>query len=179
VIRAVRAEVIKLATLPSLRITLALTWAVLLLLRLTDPPGGVLPYGQIGILILGVLAAGHEYQAGGQIRASLLAVPRRPLLAGAKIVALIVAAAPFVLVTALLAGDPGATGGLLPDLLLAAAVGTVVRHPAGAAGVVLIAYEIAAPLVRTHLPHVAWPSPGVWAAAAVLIAMATFCRREA
>ncbi|MEU4619369.1 hypothetical protein AB0G04_05210 [Actinoplanes sp. NPDC023801] len=178
-IGALRAEVIKLVTLPSLRLTLALTWAVTLLLRLTDPPRGVVAYGQIGVLVLGVLAAGHEYQAGGQIRASLLAVPRRPLLAVAKIVALTATAAPFVLVTALLAGEPGATGGLLLDLLVAAAVGTVLRHPVGATGVVLTAYEIGVPLVRTHLPDVALPSLPVWAAAAIVISVATFCRREA
>jgi hypothetical protein len=179
VIRAVHAEVIKLVTLPSLGITLGLTWAVVLLLRLADPRGGVVPYAQIGILVLGVLAAGHEYQAGAQIRASLLAVPRRPLLAVAKVIALAVTAAPFVLFTALLAGEPGATGGLLLDLLVAAAAGTVVRHPVGAAGVVLTAYEIGLPLIRTHLPDVAWPSSLIWTAAAISISAATFCRREA
>jgi hypothetical protein len=179
VIRTAYAEGLKLVTLPSLPLTVALTWAVVLLLRLAGPAGGVVPYARIGILVLGVLAAGHEYQAGRQIRTSLLAVPRRPLLAVAKIAALVVTAAPFVLTTALLAGEPGATGGLLLDLLLAAAVGTVVRHPVGAAGVVLTAYEIGVPLIRTHLPDVAWPSSPVWTAAAILISVATFCRREA
>jgi hypothetical protein len=176
---AVRAEVLKLVTLPSLALTCGLTWAVVLLLRLADPAGGVVPYARVGVLVLGVLAAGHEYQAGGQVRTSLLAVPRRPLLVVAKTVALAATATPFVLVTASLAGEVGATGGLLLDLLLAAAVSTVLRHPVGATGVVLTAYQMGVPLIRTHLPDVAWPPSPVWTAAAIFVAGATFCRRDA
>lgn len=175
---AVHAEVIKLLTLPSLALTVVLTWAVTALLGLADPAGGVLVYAQIGVLVLGVLAAGHEYQGGRQIRASVLAVPRRPLLAVAKIVALTGTAAPFVLVAALLAGEPGATGGLLLDLLLAAGVAILVRHPVGATGVVLTAYEIGLPLARLHLPEaIQLPRP-VWTAALLAAAIAALVRRE-
>ncbi|WP_433795060.1 hypothetical protein [Actinoplanes sp. CA-252034] len=179
VIGAARAEVVKLATLPSLALTVALTWAVTALVRLADPARGVVPYAQVGVLILGVLAAGHEYQGGGQIRATLLAVPRRPLLVVAKIVALVPVGGLAVLGAALLAGEAGATGGLLVDLLLAAGVGTIMRHPVGATAVVLTAYEMVVPLVRAHLPEVALPPAPVWAAAVVTIAAVIFCRREA
>ncbi|MDI6097279.1 hypothetical protein QLQ12_01470 [Actinoplanes sp. NEAU-A12] len=176
---AVHAEAIKLITLPSLALTVALTWALTALLGLTGRPGGVLVYTQVGFLVLGVLAATHEYQGGGQIRASLLAVPRRPLLAVAKIVALAGIAAPFALVAAVLAGRPGATGGLLLDLVLAAGVGMLVKHSVGATGLVLTAYEIVSPLVRTHLPEVARLPSSAWTAAVLLVAIAIFARREA
>jgi hypothetical protein len=139
----------------------------------------VVPYSQAGVLVLGVLAAGHEYQAGGQIRATLLAVPRRPLLAVTKTVVLVVAAGPAVFLAALLAGEPGATGGLLLDLLLAAGVVTIVRHPVGATAVVLTAYEIVVPLIRAYPPDVALPPGPVWSVAVVAVAAATFCRRDA
>jgi hypothetical protein len=176
---AVTAEVGKLITLPSLAVTVALTWAVTGLLRMAGPPGGVVPYAQVGVLVLGALAAGHEYQGGGQIRASLLAVPRRAVLAVAKPVALVVTAGPAVLGAALLAGEPGATGGLLLDLLLAAGVATIVRHPVGATAGTLIAYRMVVPLIRAHLPELALPPGPVWSAAIVAGAAVIFCRREA
>jgi hypothetical protein len=179
VIGAVKAEVSKLVTLPSPAITVALTWAVTVLVRQADPPGGAVPYSQAGVLVLGVLAAGHEYQRGGQIRATLLAVPRRPLLFAAKTVALLVTAGPAVFVAALLAGEPGATGGLLLDLLLAAGVATIVRHPVGATAVVLTAYQIVVPLIRNGLPDVALPPAPVWSAAIIAAAAVTFHRRDA
>jgi hypothetical protein len=177
VIPAAGAEVIKLVTLPSIRLTVALTWAVTVLLGPADPPGGAVQYCRVGVLVLGVLAAGHEYP--GQIGATLLSVPRRPLLAVAKPVALVVTAGPAVLVAALLAGEPGATGGLLLDLLLAAGVATVVRHPVGATAVLLTAYQIVVPLIRAQLPEVALPPAPVWAAAIVATAAVTFCLRDA
>jgi hypothetical protein len=179
VITATRAEVAKLITLPSLSVTVALTWAVTALLRTAGPAGGAVPYSQVGVLVLGVLAAGHEYQGGGQIRATLLAVPRRPLLLAAKTVALVVTAGPVVFVAALLAGEPGATGGLLLDLLLAAGVATIVRHPVGATAVVLTAYEMVVPLVRAGLPDVALPPAPAWVIAVGVAAAATFCHRDA
>jgi hypothetical protein len=97
----------------------------------------------------------------------------------AKLTALVLAAGPAVLVAALLAGEPGAAVGLLLDLLLAAGVATVVRHPVGATGLLLTAYEIVVPLVRAHLPEVALPPAPIWSAAIVLAAVATFSRREA
>ncbi|GGN23828.1 hypothetical protein FHR83_002815 [Actinoplanes campanulatus] len=175
---AVRAEVGKLLTLRSLALTLGLTWAVTLLLDALDPPGGsVLPYGQVGFLILGVLATAHEYQGGGQIRTTLLAMPRRYRLAAAKAVALVVLAAPAALLVAGTAGEPGGALSLVVDTLVAAGVGLLIRRPVGAAGAVLIAYEIGLPLIRTH-----WGEVNDWLPlAGVLIfavASVVFARRD-
>ncbi|GGN71089.1 hypothetical protein GCM10010112_38120 [Actinoplanes lobatus] len=174
----VRAEVEKLLTLRSLALTLGLTWAVTLLLDALDPPGGsVLPYGQVGFLILGVLATAHEYQGGGQIRTTLLAMPRRYRLVAAKAVALVVLAAPAALLVAGTAGEPGGTLSLVVDTLVAAGVGLLIRHPVGAAGAVLVAYEIGFPLIRTHWGEVTGRLP----LAGVLIfvvASVVFARRD-
>ena len=56
---AVRAEIGKLLTLPSLWITASLTLAVTLLLRVLGLPGSVLAHTQAGLLVFGVLAAGR------------------------------------------------------------------------------------------------------------------------
>ena len=90
-----------------------------------------------------------------------------------------VTAGPAVLGAALLAGEPDATGRLLLDLLLAAGVATIVRHPVGATAGVLTAYEIVVPLVRLHLPELALPPGPVWSAAIVVGSAVVFCRREA
>jgi hypothetical protein len=88
-------------------------------------------------------------------------------------------ARPVVLVTTALAGDPGATGGLLLDLLGAAGAGMLIRNAVGATGVMITAYEIGLPLVRTHLPEVARLPAPLWTAVVLLAAIALFTRREA
>lgn len=178
-IRAVHAEMLKLVTLPSLAVVTVLTWAATALLGLADPPGGVLAHSLAGFLVLGALAAGQEYQGGGQIRSSLLAMPRRPLLVLAKAVAWAVTAGPAVLVAAVLAGEPAGAAGLLLGVLAGAGVGTVVRHPVGAVGALLLAYEIGLPLVRPHLPEIVLDVPGwSWTSMIVLIASSVCIRRE-
>lgn len=177
-IRAVHAEVLKLVTLPGLAVVTVLTWAATALLRFADPPGGVPAHSMVGFLVLGALAAGQEHQ-GGQIRSSLLAVPRRPLLVLAKVVGWVVTAGPAVLVAAVLAGEPGGAVGLLLGVLAGAGVGTVVRHPVGAVGALLLAYEIGLPLVRPHLPEIVLDVPGwSWTSMIVLIASSVCIRRE-
>ncbi|MFC4069263.1 hypothetical protein [Actinoplanes subglobosus] len=175
-IRIVGAEVLKLVTLPSIGLTVAMTCAITAILGQIGSP---LPYAQVGVLVLGVLAAGHEYQGGGQIRSALLAVPRRSVLVTAKFAAVTIAAGPAVLVVALLAGEPGATGRLLLDLLLAAGVATIVRHPVGATAILLTAYEIVVPLIVAHLPRVALPPGPVWPAAMMVTALVVVRCRDA
>lgn len=175
-IRVVGAEVVKLVTLPPIGLTVALTWTITAMLGRVGSP---LPYAQVGVLVLGVLAAGHEYQGGGQIRSALLAVPRRSLLVTAKFAAIAIVAGPVVLVVALLAGEPGATGRLLLDLLVAAGVATIVRHPVGATAILLTAYEIVVPLIVALLPQVALPPGPVWSAAMMVTALVVVRCRDA
>lgn len=110
VVRAVRSEITKILTLRSHLIAIALTVVLAAVfgyltgltsrnvLDANDPTldanftpqlSGLvaLVYGQIGIIVLGVLVAGSEY-AGGQIRVSLAAVPNRNLFLAAKAAAL-------------------------------------------------------------------------------------------
>ncbi|GAA1638851.1 hypothetical protein [Actinoplanes couchii] len=177
---AFSAEVLKLVTLPVLGLVTVLTWAATGLLRLADPPGGVLGIAQAGFLVLGALAAGQEYHGGGQIRASLLTVPRRPLLVVVKFAAIAVTAAPAVLVGAALAGEPRGAGRLLLGLLLAAGVGTVLRHPVGAVGTLLIAYGTGKPLIFPLLPELVLDVPlWGWTTMIVLVAGVVFNHREA
>lgn len=181
---AVRAEILKLVTLPALAITAGLTWAVTALLRLAAPDGSVLMFSQVGFLVLGVLAATQDYQ-DGQIRTALLAVPRRPLLAVVKAAAPAVAAAPVALLVAITAGEPGNTGFLILDVLLAAAVGTVVRVPVGAVAGLLTGYFIVLPLAAARFDGVeSWiPAQNaaalIWTAVAVGVAAVTLVRRNA
>ncbi|WP_430782671.1 hypothetical protein [Actinoplanes sp. G11-F43] len=177
---ALRAEVIKLITLPALAVTAVLIWVATGLLRLADPPGGVLAYSQVGVLVLGALAAGQEFQGGGQIRASLLAVPRRTVLMVTKFTATAVVGGAVALVAAGLAGEPRGAGRLLSDLLLAVGVGLIVRHPMGATGALLIGSQIGLPLARPHLPAgVLAVPPWAWTSMIILVAAVALQRREA
>ncbi|MEU4420105.1 hypothetical protein AB0F81_05735 [Actinoplanes sp. NPDC024001] len=154
---ALRAEIGKLLTLPSLWITALLTLAVTLLLRALDLPGSVLVHTQAGLLVFGVLAATHEYQGGGQIRTTLLALPRRLPLAMNKALALTIVAAPLAATTALLGGDTSAALPLTASMLLAAGIGGLLRQAVAGVGVVLTAYLIACPLLRAR-----WPASDPW-----------------
>ncbi|MEU0240294.1 ABC transporter permease [Nocardiopsis sp. NPDC006198] len=120
-IDTVRAEAFKLRTLTSVLFTCLATAALTVGLAwlsgwsvgraLTDNPGllvgevvpeqsgfDAISYGQAGMVVLGVLAVGTEY-TGGQIRASLLAVPHRPRLLLAKAAAVAAAALAVALAT--------------------------------------------------------------------------------
>ncbi|GAA4950981.1 hypothetical protein [Actinoplanes utahensis] len=182
---AVHGEVLKLVTLPALWITVGLTWAVTLLVRVVGPAGSAMAFGQMGVLVLGALAATHEHQGGGQFRTTLLAVPRRPVLAVARAVALAVTAAPVALVVAGTAGEPGGAGFLVLDALLAAGVGTIVRYPVGTVAVLLTAYWMVLPMVRGRFADLApWlpehdAAAPAWTAVILLAAAVVLVRREA
>ncbi|WP_250030130.1 hypothetical protein [Paractinoplanes maris] len=193
---AVHAELRKLITLPSLRWTAALTWAATLVLALAvrrvapqeDPIRAALRWTQAGFLVFGVLAATQEYEPGGQIRATLLAVPRRWTLAAAKAVALIVVA----LALAAPAGSPYLVG----VALVGAALGSLLRSSVAGVALGLAIYLVASPAMRARLPGSGpwlpdaglaaevWP-PGAtltaaaWPLAATLVAAVVLRRRNA
>ncbi|MEU4555378.1 hypothetical protein [Micromonospora violae] len=209
----VRAELCKLLTLPSLRLTALLTVAANLLLTYAyataesrgEPLGddaalAPLGYSQAGFLVLGVLAAASEYQEGGQLRTTLLAMPRRLPLQGAKALALAALTLPVAAATAAtstvpadgVGWVPAATGYLTLTTLLGAAVAGVVRHAVPAVVLLLGLYFIAGPLLRAklsssaaYLPDTAAldPSGGAaatitWTLAALMLAALTFHVRD-
>lgn len=190
-----RAELRKLLTLPSLRLTVLLTWTAHLTLTwayrvaeshgepLGDNPAlAPLAYTQAGFLVLGVLAAASEYEEGGQIRTTLLASPRRLPLQAVKALTLAVVTLPVAATTAatsaLPAGaatwTPAATAYLTLTTLLGAAFAGVVRRSVLAVILLLGLYFIAGPLIRTwsatsaaYLPDTAALDPCRGAAATV------------
>ena len=209
-----RAELRKLLTLPSLRRTVLLTWAANLLLTYAyvsaesrgEPLGdnvalAPLGYTQAGFLVLGVLAATSEYEEGDQIRATLLAMPRRLPLLGAKALALAALTLPVAAATAATstlpadgaAWTPAATAYLTFTTLLAAAVASAVRRAVPAAILLLGLYFVAGPLLRARFSaSAAWlpdtaaldPSHGAtatvaWTFSALTLAALTFRRRDA
>ncbi len=159
---------------------------------IADPVGVILAsgvnFGQLAICVLGVMIMSTEYSTG-VIRASLLAVPRRlPMLAakavvfGAIILVLgeLVAFLSFFIGSAVLhvhapvsLSDPGVTravvgtGLYLTVLgLFAMAIGSIVRHTAGAIAIVLAFIIVLEPLssllpeswgahIHAYLPTVA------------------------
>ncbi|MDR7275462.1 hypothetical protein [Catenuloplanes atrovinosus] len=183
------AESMKLWTLPSLRLTVLLTLASTGLLRWAAGEPGALPltYTQAGFLILGVLAASSEHEAGGQFRSTLLAVPRRAPLLAAKAVTLAAATLPAAAAAALTCGlGVPATAYLVLTTLLAAASTVVIRHAVPAVLPLLLVYFIASPLLRDRLadwlpgdPGDLGPALPAWTLTAAAIAAVTFHRRDA
>ncbi len=136
------------------------------------------PFVQLGIILLGILSAAHEY-AGGQIHTSLAAAPNRMRFLAAKsaAVALVVS---FVSTLTVGAGlmvaaitrpsqsAMAASGGAVPSMLvgavlylaliglLAFAVAILVRHLAPALVVMLVLVLIASPLVGAASEHARW-----------------------
>ncbi|MCY1139307.1 hypothetical protein OWR29_15010 [Actinoplanes sp. Pm04-4] len=187
------AELLKLVTLPSLRWAAGLTWVATALIALAahhaapseDPIRTALRWTQAGFLVVGVLAATQEYEPGGQIRATLLAAPRRPRLMAAKGVTVIAA-------VAVLAAP---TGTLYPlsVALVGAGLGAILRSALAAVAAGLILYLVVCPLMlgrfagsapwlpdtellqaeRGAVAAVAWP------VAAVVVAALVFHRRNA
>lgn len=184
-----RAELLKILTLPSLAWTVALTLASTGLLRWASGTAGALPlmYTQAGFLILGVLAVSSEHEGGGQIRTTLLAMPRRLPLLAAKAVTLTLAALPMAVAAALICGQgPRVIGYLVLTTLLAGAITVVIRHPVPAVLTLLLVYYVASPLLRGDLEGWVPGDPGdagaavpVWALAAAVTAAVTFARRDA
>ncbi|MGK5682768.1 hypothetical protein [Actinoplanes sp. URMC 104] len=192
----VRAEVLKLLTLPALRWTIALTWAATALLAFAahrttphaDPITTALRWTQAGYLVFGVLTATQEYEPGGQIRATLLAMPHRWRLTFAK-----TAATALVTLPLAAPAGPSTAAYLIGVVLVGAAAGSLSRSPiAGVASAVTL-YLLVCPIVRAGAPSVSpWlpdttltdPSHGaaaaaIWPTAATLTAGAFFHRRNA
>lgn len=130
-------------------------------------------YIQAGFIILGITASCSEY-AGGQIRATFTAMPRRSLQLVAAHLALTIIVIPAAIITAasgvLIAVivldasasfDPGSavsilagvTGSLCLTTLISAAIGVLLRRTLPAAAVVLGYYFIVGPLLREHTSY--------------------------
>ena len=193
------AELRKLLTLPSLRRTALLTWAGTVLLAYASADAlAPLVYTQAGFLVLGVLAAASEHQAGGQIRTTLLAMPRRLPLHAAKAGVLaavtVPVAAAIALTSTLPAGEigraPAATAYLVSATLIGAAAGGLLRRAVPAVVPVLLLYFVAGPLLRdrfaAYLPDTALTDPSrgaaalvLWTVSAFALAALAFHRRDA
>jgi hypothetical protein len=166
-----RAELIKLVTLPALPLTVLLTWAVTAVLGLA-PDAGPIRYARAGFVVLGVLAVTSEYD-GGQLRTSLLCMPRRLKLLAVKVLVLGLASVPAAVVTVLIA-RAGDAAHLVSTALLAAAVATVLRGAVPAVAVLLGYYYVLVPLLRDPVGDSVWLP-----VAALLVAAVTFVRRDA
>lgn len=138
-----RAELLKLAGLPSAWVAAGLGLLVPLLLTALNAravPAGTdagfreLTVGVLGPLVLGTVAAGSEYR-GGQLRTSLVCVPSRPRLLAAKTGAVTLTVAVLAALSAVpaLAVAGALTGGAGPRI-----AGVVVYWTLGA----LLAYGI-------------------------------------
>lgn len=183
--QALAAELSKLMSLPATWLTLGGTLVVNLILAIVFTTAGLsgstgtrsatdiglasIGYSQAGFVILGVLATCSEY-TGGQIRTTLIAMPRRALQFTAKHLALVIVVLPAAAVTAASGvvlttsalGDTatpvtsghvarvliGVTAYLALTTLLSAAVGALVRRTLAAVVVLLGYYFIVGPLLR-------------------------------
>lgn len=186
----VLAELSKLRTLPLAVLaavgTVLLGAAISAAMAASAPqaPTGVIdavlasvPFAQLGIILLGILPAAHEY-AGAQFRTSLTAVPNRVLYLAAKSIAallVISVTAWLTLGAGLLAAvatrsamgitvagdaDPRALAGAALYLsmvgLLAHGVALLVRHLVPTLVVMLALVLIASPLVGAATEHARW-----------------------
>ncbi|MFC3890889.1 hypothetical protein ACFOWZ_05335 [Lentzea rhizosphaerae] len=201
------AELRKLATLPAVHTTVAIT--VLATPGLAWAAGfRAVEYGQLGLILLGILTAAGEY-GGRQIRTSLLSVPNRPLLLSGKVLAYLAVATPTTLLTGALSivaaeasgtALPGTTVYLVVIGLLALAVAVLLRSVVGAVATLVTFVFVVSPLlaaatdVAEYLPDRAGASlyrPGVlsaWEGGAVMAAwlvitcavtVITFTKRDA
>ena len=171
-----RAELLKLASLPALALTVGLTWGLTALLALVADGADPIPYARAGFLVLGVLAASSEYE-GGQLRSTLLGTPGRARLQVVKALVLALVATPVAVVTVLIA-DTGDAAYLVLVTLLAGAVATVLRHAVAGVVVVLGYYYVLGPFVRDRFDDGLW-LPAAWALAAWCAATAAVVRRDA
>jgi ABC-2 type transport system permease protein len=157
---AYRAEILKLVTLPASGVTVLAAWIVAAGLAAV-PDADPIVYAQAGFVVLGVLAVTSEY-SGGQVRTSLISVPRRVELMTAKALALTSASAPAAAVSLLLfrlvrptAAAPGAASGigyLTLVALLSAAVAALTRRSLPTLTLLLGWFFIATPLLGGHAP---------------------------
>ena len=166
-----RAELIKLVTLPALYLTASGTWAGTLVLDVAFVVAagqgetgaastldvGLAPvgYAQVGFIIFGILAATSEYH-GGQIRTSLTSVPRRIELQTVKALTLALTVVPLAAVAVI-------ASVLIAQLALADTAGPIdlhrtVRAVAGATAYLALTALLAAAVatvMRRSLPAVA------------------------
>ncbi|WP_112266738.1 ABC transporter permease [Lentzea terrae] len=201
------AELRKLATLPAVHSTVAIT--VLATPGLALAAGfRAVEYGQLGLILVGVLTAAGEY-GGKQIRTSLVCVPNRPLLLSGKVLAYLAVATPTTLFTgalSIVAAEvpatelPGTAVYLIMIGLLALAIAVLLRSVAGAVATLTTLVLVVSPLLAAatdaaeYLPDRAGASlyrPGVlspWEGGAVMaawlvitfaVAVVTFTRRDA
>ncbi|AGZ42457.1 hypothetical protein [Actinoplanes friuliensis] len=164
----IRAEFLKLLTLPAVALTVTLTWVVTVVVPLS--------YARTGFVVFGILAATSEYE-GGQVRTTLLAVPRRLDLVLAKTFVLAVTILPVAVVTVLIAGE-GNPAYLLLITLLAAAVGTILRNALAAVVLLLSYFGVLGPILGDRISDSLW-LPVAWTAGVSLLAAATFVGRDA
>lgn len=183
--RAIKAELSKLCSLPITWFTLSGTFIVNLILAYAFSYAGLqdltsiqsrlevglasVSYSQAGLMIFGILTICSEFN-GGQIRTTLMAMPRRGIQIFAALFALTVVLIPAafvvsssgVLLTHILFEDAGApiVGGNLVSAMLGvsayltltalfgAAIGVVLRRMLPALAIMLGYYFIAGPLIR-------------------------------
>jgi hypothetical protein len=211
----IAAELLKLWTLPAVILTVATTVVLTGLLTLALSANGdaatvqVTTYSQIGVVLVGILAATSEYD-DRQIVTSLISVPDRLLLAGAKAVAcalavagtatLTVAAAHLAVVNRLAETSFASAAGTIVYLIVLAlfghGLGLLLRGTIPALVTVLLLAYVASPLlgrVGDYLPgqagsqlHQSNPGVGLstaalvaWAVAALVASTSTFLRRDA
>ncbi|GAA2572270.1 hypothetical protein GCM10010435_53580 [Winogradskya consettensis] len=174
-----RAEILKMGTLPAAWLSLLSLAALIAVAR------GDVQYSQAGFLVLAVVTVASEY-AGGQMRTSLVAVPRRGKVLAAK-----------VTVLGVMGGVAGVVAGhawyLTLVTLLAAAVALLMRGGVPALTVLLGWFFVAAPLLRggarwvTYVPDAGRAAEGVrgivvtglWTLILLAAATVTFFRRDA
>ncbi|TCC07833.1 hypothetical protein [Kribbella soli] len=188
-----RAELLKLATLPAIRFTVIGTWAVTVLLSAAAPDVSTALYGPLlaGFLILGLIAATSEYQ-GGQIRTTLVAAPRRVTTYVAKVGALVVITLPAAAVTVALGtivsgeSEAKAAGYFAFTTVIAHAVGSLTRRTLPALVGLLAYYFIVGPLLQPRVPFAKYllDSPDwfvalPWTAVATSLGLLAFRSRDA
>ena len=178
---AYRAEILKLVTLPASGVT-GRAAGIAAAGRAAVPHADPIAYAQAGFVVLGVLAVTSEY-SGGQVRTSLISVPRRVELMTAKALALTSASVPAAAVSVLVsrlvrpaAAGPGVASGigyLTLVALLSAAVAALTRRSLPALTVLLGWFFIATPLLREHAPPTGRPSGPLVAATLTALTAAT------
>lgn len=189
--RSVRAETLKVLSLPATYFTLLATLGVSAALAIAFTSSGqegntglsLVRYTQAGFIVLGVVTATSEY-SGSQIHVTLTAMPRRIALQLAKMAALLIVAVPAATITVLVgvavtrapwSAVVGASAYLALTTVISAAVATILRRSVPAVAGLLGYYFIAGPLLHgratfaSYLPDAASHDLGVSGGSAVVL----------